>query len=609
MRKILSILTCLALLICMFGCNSQPDPDPDPDPDPEPIVRVEDTRNLSVYDYTVTNISATDREGRTVRTGDSEDRSSYVGLFYFVWQGYHTKNYGHINDITKLLAENPEALYDIEDNEASPLDEFYFWGEPLYGYYCAYDPWVLSRHVELFTMCGIDYLIYDLTNSVIYYDAITTMFEVLAQYRSQGWDVPKVAFYTNSHSAETVRAVYNYYYSKNLYSESWFSFGEKPLIIGRSNELGAGRNDQAILDFFDFRESQWPNGETSLDLENGFPWMEWNYPQNNYNGTMSVSLAQHPGAKMSEQDESNWGRGFDFTKFMNYSKNMELGTNFAGQWKTVFDNNADSSKQKINNVFVTGFNEWQAIKKEDGNKVFFVDTFNEEYSRDIEMMKGGYEDNYYLQLADYVKQFKFSEAKHYLVPKATMDLSEDGLDAWSSVHSVYRDFTGDARERNHADAFGVSTYVDQSNRNDIASVAVIHDDENLYVKIETVDPITAWNGSDLNWMNLLIKVDDDLTNSFAGFKYIVNRKPGSGKTSIEKSLGGYSWQDAGQADYAIYGNTMVLSVPLSALGLSGDDCRVQIKVSDNVTHYDDIMDYYVSGDSAPIGRLSYSYGY
>ena len=76
MRKILSILTCLVLLICMFGCNSQPDPDPDPDPDPEPIVRVEDTRNLSVYDYTVTNISATDREGRTVRTGDSEDRSS-----------------------------------------------------------------------------------------------------------------------------------------------------------------------------------------------------------------------------------------------------------------------------------------------------------------------------------------------------------------------------------------------------------------------------------------------------------------------------------------------------------------------------------------------------
>ena len=34
-----------------------------------------------------------------------------------------------------------------------------------------------------------------------------------------------------------------------------------------------------------------------------------------------------------------------------------------------------------------------------------------------------------------------------------------------------------------------------------------------------------------------------------------------------------------------------------------------VKVADNVTHGDDIMDYYVSGDSAPIGRLSYEYGY
>ena len=35
---------------------------------------------------------------------------------------------------------------------------------------------------------------------------------------------------------------------------------------------------------------------------------------------------------------------------------------------------------------------------------------------------------------------------------------------------------------------------------------------------------------------------------------------------------------------------------------------IEFKVSDNVTNYDDIMDYYVTGDSAPIGRLSFSYG-
>ena len=54
---------------------------------------------------------------------------------------------------------------------------------------------------------------------------------------------------------------------------------------------------------------------------------------------------------------------------------------------------------------------------------------------------------------------------------------------------------------------------------------------------------------------------------------------------------------------------MVVAVPLSALGLTAESCHIEFKVSDNVTKCDDIMDYYVSGDSAPIGRLSYSYGY
>ena len=34
---------------------------------------------------------------------------------------------------------------------------------------------------------------------------------------------------------------------------------------------------------------------------------------------------------------------------------------------------------------------------------------------------------------------------------------------------------------------------------------------------------------------------------------------------------------------------------------------VYFKVADHVTHPDDIMDYYVSGDVAPLGRLGYGY--
>ena len=53
---------------------------------------------------------------------------------------------------------------------------------------------------------------------------------------------------------------------------------------------------------------------------------------------------------------------------------------------------------------------------------------------------------------------------------------------------------------------------------------------------------------------------------------------------------------------------MQIAVPMTALGITDGEPTFSFKVSDNVTKYDDIMDYYVSGDSAPIGRLSYRYG-
>src|SRR3546814_17661199 len=72
-------------------------------------------------------------------------------------------------------------------------------------------------------------------------------------------------------------------------------------------------------------------------------------------------------------------------------------------WDAVF-----ASKKKVNNVLVTSFNEWMAIKyANDSGEVYFVDVYNHEFSRDIEMMKGGYHDNFYMQLVQYVRRFTF----------------------------------------------------------------------------------------------------------------------------------------------------------------------------------------------------------
>ena len=591
-----------AIVACSVGC----------DPKDKPTERVEDTRNLSAFEYTEANLTATDALGRTAPAGDISNGND-VGVFYHTWHGVH-ETPGKVLDITKIMAENPDYLG--SDYLYENADKFHYWGEPLYGYYCSADPWVITRHVELMMAMGIDFLVYDYTNATAYNKEADAIFEVLQNFRDQGFNVPQVTFYTNTGSANVICGLYRRYYEKGLYKDLWYAPDGKPMIIGVSEDgtiSPQNRELYAMLkeDFFDFRESQWPDGKTTAEnLETGFPWMSWQYPQKNFNGMMSVSLAQHPDAKMSNGPLTNNGRGFDYKKMRNYTSNSDKGTNYQGQWETVFENNAASSKKYVDQVLVTGFNEWMAIKLNDGNDSYFVDTFSEEYSRDIEMMKGGYGDNFVVQTLINTRKYKYSEAKHYEYDLKTMPLDDFTAEAWKDIKSEYKDPVGDALAREYRDAFSTTTYVDNSNRNDISSVRIAHDTANLYVRVETAEAVTAYNGTDKNWMNLLIQTENGGENSFAGFQYIVNRSPdGSGKTSVEKSRGGFSWESAGSAQYAVSGNVVLYSIPLASLGLTAQNCYIRIKACDNVTTPDDIMDYYVSGDSAPIGRFAYSYGY
>ena len=136
-----------------------------------------------------------------------------------------------------------------------------------------------------------------------------------------------------------------------------------------------------------------------------------------------------------------------------------------------------------------------------------------------------------------------------------------------------------------------------------------HDDEYIYVYAQTLENIEPpAKATDTNWMNLFISAGDT-QHSFSGFNYVINRKPGqNGKTSVEKSKGGYDWQDAGEAEMYYSDNKIVYKIPLAAVGLTADNVQFSFKLADNVQKEDDILDYYVSGDCAPIGRFGYAYG-
>lgn len=572
----------------------------------EYTVGPKDTRNLTPQANAVLSLDGADALGRTYTVADApKDGERFVGLFYSLWLGQHPELTRFINNIQELIDDGEDGMEQL--NDTSDYGQFYFWGEPLYGYYSMTDEWVVTRHMELLTMAGIDYLCIDATNTFIYEDVVNILMSVLRKFTDQGFAAPKVCFYTNTDSATTVDKLYNAFYAAHPeWDDLWFKPHGKPLIVattkdnknasdmvkynGNASYVGA-----AMKEYFEIRESQWPNGDKN---DNGMPWMSWDYPQYIHNGSIAVPVAQHShtgiDASLCHPESS---RGYN-NRTGKVEEDWRAGRSFQDMWDTVHENDGT-----VTNVLVASFNEWQA-QHLGPNK--FVDVYNYEFSRDIEMMADpdGYGDNFYLQLVENVRRYKLTEGVSYAMPLATVRRGATDT-AWDSA-IAYADFVGDAIPRRHRDASGRSLMTDTSNRNDIATVRLIHDKKNLYVKITCAEEITAYGTGDECWMTLMISTGKE--PSFSGFDIVVNRHPNAdGTTSVEKSTGGYKWETVGDAGYEVSGNSIVLTVPWSALGCEAGS-PIRFKVCDSITSPDDIMDYYVSGDSAPIGRLSFGYG-
>ena len=520
-------------------------------------------------------------------TGKKKD----VGIFYFVWLGQHPGQQKGIYDISKLLKEAPEDLWAApEGTPKSPAGQFHFWGEPLYGYYDSRDPWVVTRHVELLMNAGIDYLMFDTTNAVVYPEAISVVLNVLKKFASQGFDVPKVAFYTNSASGRSVQMIYDNFVKSGEWDGLFYSPKGKPMVVGltkknKSSDQGANPDyiSDELQEIFDVRESQWPNAPYD---ENAFPWMSWDNPQRLHNGVISVSVSQHSVETVTFSDTTTCrGRGWDAKTHKEIKEDFRNGRNFRNQWQTVFDN-----IDRIDNVFVTGWNEWIALKLLNGKKeAIFVDLFNEEFSRDAEMMRGGYGDNFYMLLAENVRRYK----------------GDCGVAAQKG--RVFRDFEGDALVRDFKNFDGSARYIDSSARNDIVEITVSESAAAVTFEVRTASDVVPYAQGDLNWMNILVRTDDSSDKAFE-YDYVINRYPTvNGVTTVERICADGRKVLSGRATYSVSGDILRVTVPFEALGLEAGDVHFGFKVADNVADPDDIMEYYVSGDSAPIGRLSFDY--
>ena len=202
------------------------------------------------------------------------------------------------------------------------------------------------------------------------------------------------------------------------------------------------------------------------------------------------------------------------------------------------------------------------------------------------MMKEGYGDNFYQQMFRNVKNFKYKEPENYNFPAG-----KEG--DWSKA-VTYLDFEGDAMERNFAGYDPDITYTDKTNRNDIVKTEVMQDSKNYYFRITTASDITEYEQGDGNWMNIWIATAAD-----RDYSYVINREYGKlGKVSAA------GYEMSANVNVSVSANVMTVKVSKDALD---SPKALRIRVSDNVDASDP-MNFYIQGDSAPIGALGYTFG-
>ena len=595
----------------------------------------------------VGSLSATDALGREVSPVAYFNDSRQVGVFYFLWIGEHgstgAEKDGHTLDVSRLSEEEIKSRSDI--------GRHHYWNEPLYGYYRSDDPWFFRKHLELLTFAGVDYLVFDYTNStygtdqetgeiypVNYYKDVTdALFPVALEMREQGWDIPKFVFMLNNASDKTVKFLYEDYYTNAAYDSLWYrekdglkrdknTEGKPWVICGDVSFL-----EEEVKDYFYIKRTQWPNEAAGSDgwdyayRDDGFPWMSWERVkdgkrrQYSHNGIISVSIAQHVAGAFSDavlienNYNANYGRGWLSLDNGGYGANnksrVAAGTNFQEQWDYAV---AEAEKGNVNNVFVTGWNEWVAQKQpaEAGNRPtsYLVDLYDDEFSRDAEMSKGELGDNYYLQLVENIRRFKGVSASSAAlkIPEKKIDLA-GGLDQWNGI-AGYADFAGDTAFRDHASSnASLANYVDKTGRNDIVNTRIAWDGESIFLLVTCADAITPYEAGDKTWMNLFFGVSTEQESGWNGFQYVVNRTVSGSTSSVERlSEAGEAAGKTGEAELSVFGRYLVVRIPRSALGLTEKKFTLRFKVSDHVVHYADIMSYYAEGDAAPIGRFAYT---
>jgi hypothetical protein len=350
---------------------------------------------------------ATDALGRelplTAEVGPPK-KDRFVGIFYLTWTGDEF-SYGPY-DISKILADQPDMQTTPTFRHTGPKEWHYaYWGEPLFGYYKLTDPWVIRRHMHMLADAGVDALVLDATNAEIYENVLNQFLPVLLRIRAEGGRVPQLLFMLNTDMGNAAKQLLEKFYRPGRYDELWFRWEGKPLMLCNPDAASP-----EVREYFTLRTAFWPGTPPYKNTPNAWHW-ESVYPQT-YGFTQDPKVAEQ--MNVSPAQNMNWetgalelmhtgkarGRGFAKGKQDPSIEAIRQGRNFQEQWDQAL-------KVDPKFVMITAWNEWVAGLTHSMKSPWVqCDSFNEEFSRDIEPMKGGFGDNFFYQAIANIRRYK-----------------------------------------------------------------------------------------------------------------------------------------------------------------------------------------------------------
>jgi len=265
-------------------------------------------------------------------------------------------------------------------------------------------------------------------------------------------------------------------------------------------------------------------------------------------------------------------------------------------------------------IYLNDWNEWTAGKypaKEGSlfpfmkrqSSFFFVDQYNAEFNRCIQPMKGGYTDNYYMQMVQNIRRYKGVRAIPILTGFTAIRI--DGFfQEWQNLPVEYRDTIGDVFHRDYP-GYGGLHYKNDSGRNDLIACKIAIDAENVFFYVQTNNALTPH--TDANWMLLFIDADKNPDSGWYGYDYLVNRPVIDEQTTTLQRYDAvlHAWISQAELHYRYAADKLELAVPRRHIHLTGDAFTFDFHWSDHPADLQTPISLCLNGDSAPNRRFNY----